>query len=160
MARKKTTVKIETEGRDKGKVFLLTEMPARQAEKWGARALLLAAQSGANVANVNAGMLGVVTMGLQAVLGGVRFSDVEPLLDEMLACVAIVPDPRHPEVTRPIIDDDLEEWATITRLRQEVLELHLGFSLADALSNLRSSAAPTSQEGSPNTSMSPTRSAP
>ena len=40
--RKETFVTIETEGRDQGKVYKITEMPAAQAEWWGTRFMLAA----------------------------------------------------------------------------------------------------------------------
>ena len=47
MARKTKRVTITAEGRDKGKTFLITELPADQAERWAIRALLALIQSGA-----------------------------------------------------------------------------------------------------------------
>lgn len=163
MRKTKTVVIGPDGGRDAGKVFLLTEMPARQAERWAQHALLLVASSGADVGNVRGGMAGVAVMGIQALMGGaVKFAEVEPLLDEMMRCVQIVPDPRNTSVIRPLNDrgvegDDIEEVMTRVKLRAEVLDLHLGFSLADALSTLAASASqPTDL---PTTLTSPTPSA-
>lgn len=151
MARKEKTVTITADGRDRGKVFHIREMPAARAERWAARALLLAARSGANVENVNAGMAGIAVMGITTLMHGVNFPDVEPLLDEMMQCISVKPDPNHPDLTRPLIDrgadeDDIEEVATRVELRSEVLALHLGFPLADALSKLTPSSAPAETE--------------
>lgn len=128
--RKNILIKIEAEGRDKGKVFLLREMPAVQAEKWAARAFLAMARSDVDIpADVaGTGMAGIAIVGLKA-LGGVTFELAEPLMDEMMACVAIVPDPGRPEVTRALIVDDFEEVRTILQLRKELLTLHTGFSI-------------------------------
>jgi hypothetical protein len=51
----------------------------------------------------------------------------EPLLDELLTCVEFMPDPARPEVVRSLIDDDIEEVATIFKLQKEVLALHVDF---------------------------------
>ena len=49
---------------------------------------------------------------------------------EMFKCVRIYPDPRsHPGVLRELVEDDIEEIATRVKLRMEVLNLHLGFSI-------------------------------
>lgn len=152
--RKTTTVTITEEGRDRGKSFLLTEMPASRAEKWALRALLLAAQSGADVPEAvrGAGMAGLAVLGIQSVIGGVRFADAEPLLDEMMGCVQSVPDARRPDVVRVLIEDDIEEVATRVRLRAEVFALHVNFSIGELLQN---SAPKTPSQDSPSTGTSP-----
>jgi hypothetical protein len=133
--RKKIKITIDDGGRDNGKVFIITEMSAARAEKWGMRAVMALSNSGANLPDDAhlGGMASIAAVGLEA-LTRLRFSDAEELLDEMMACIAIQPDPQY-ETTRPLIDDDTEEIATRLRLRKEVLELHLGFSLAGIFSN-------------------------
>lgn len=155
MARKTAVVSISEEGRDKGKMFLLTEMPASQAEKWAGRALLLAAQAGADIGNLNAGMAGIATMGIHSIMGGVRFADIEPLLDEMFRCVQLLPNPSNLAVVRPLIEDDIEEVMTRVHLRSEVLDLHLGFSLAGAILKLRQTTPAPPPLGSPSIETSP-----
>jgi hypothetical protein len=148
MARKTLQVVIDAEGRDKGKVFLITEMPPRQAEKWATRALLALGRGG----NVDMpadfredledmGMVGIAALGVRA-LTSIPFDDAEPLLDEMMACVSVIPDvkivdqtSREP-IARALIDSDIEEVGTLFRLRSEALELHTGFSVAAFLSRL------------------------
>ena len=60
--RKTKVVAITVDGRDKGKHFLIYEMPASAAEEWAMQALLLAAQSGAQIPPdvMGAGMAGLV----------------------------------------------------------------------------------------------------
>jgi hypothetical protein len=146
MSRKRHIVQIEAEGRDKGKHFLVTEMSAWDAEKWATKALLALGRSGVDIPDdaIDAGMAGVMAAGLSG-FARLPYDDAAPLLDEMMACVAFVPDPsRLDSVTgRPIArallkgeDGDIEEVATLVRLRSEVAELHLGFSLAAVLSTL------------------------
>lgn len=160
MPRRTKEITITAEGRDKGKVFLLTEMPAAKAEKWAMRALLAAAQNGAEVQTAISGMAGVAMAGIQAVLGGVAFSAIEPLLDEMMECVRPLPGAgsHNPELAgltvRRLIDDDTEEIATRIQLRSEVFALHVGFSFADALSTLTGQSGSTSA-GSQSTGTSP-----
>lgn len=125
MARLERTFTVTTKGRDLNKQFLLTEMPARQSEAWGMRALLALARSGVEMPDnlASAGLAGFAIFGLRA-LAGVNFADAEPLLAEMLAQVQIIPDPSRPTVRRALIDDDTEEVATLLQLRKEIFELH------------------------------------
>ena len=156
MPRKTADVVIAEEGRDKGKCFFITEMSAAQAEKWAYRALFLAAQAGVDVGNVR-GMAGIAVAGIQAIMG-IRFAEVEPLLDEMFSCVQVRPDyanhdPGKALFMRALIETDIEEVMTRVRLREEVLKLHLGFSIADYLSNLtKEESAAESTSPKPRTS--------
>jgi hypothetical protein len=137
MARKSHTIVIEAEGRDKGKMFTIAEMPPSQAEKWAFRALLALAKSGVEVPDdiASAGLAGVAAMGIKA-FSGLSFEDAEPLLDEMFAMVSFVPDPARPAIKRghggvgPLIEDDIEEISTRLRLRKELFFLHTNFFTA------------------------------
>jgi hypothetical protein len=156
--RKTETVVIEREGRDKGKTFLITEMPAMQAEKWAARALLALGRAGVEIPDdaMGLGAAAIISAGLGA-FRQMNFVDAEPLLDEMMSCVQIVPDPTKKDATtqapivRALIDGDIEEVATLAQLRSEVIEVHTGFSVTAALSKLgaavvsKRSATPTSR---------------
>ena len=128
MARKVTTVVIGNAGRDHGKVFKLTEMPATQAEKWAMRAFLAMSRNGIEIPEdiASAGLAGIASIGIKAI-GGMNFVDAEPLMDEMFACIAIIPDASKPGVSRGLIEDDIEEVATRLRLRKEIFGLHTDF---------------------------------
>jgi hypothetical protein len=130
MARKVIEVTISEEGRDRGKVFVLTEMPAAQAEKWAARAFLALARSEVDIPDeiMEAGLAGVAVLGFK-MLGRMQFADAEQLLDEMFTCVAYRPDPKNPTYVRAPMGDDIEEVRTRVRLRTEVFTLHTGFFL-------------------------------
>jgi hypothetical protein len=129
--RKELTVTIDAEGRDKGKVFFIREMPASQAESWALRALMALMKANVEVPdNISeAGLAGVAALGLKA-FGGLSFEAAEPLMAEMMSCVQIIPDPRQQAVKRLLIEDDIEEVKTRLFLRAQVFELHTGFSLA------------------------------
>ena len=49
MARSTVNYSVKDEGRDFGKVFVLTEMPASRAESWAMRSLLALMASGVEV---------------------------------------------------------------------------------------------------------------
>jgi len=127
--RKTTNITIQDEGRDKGKVFVITEKSAIEADKWGIRALLALSKSGVPIPPefMEMGIIGVLAVGIHR-LAGVSFGDLEPLLDEMLTCVQVIPTPERPDIVRKLLPDDIEEVKTLQTLRMEVFRLHTGFS--------------------------------
>jgi hypothetical protein len=147
--RKETIVTISAEGRDFGKAFFLREMSAVRAEKWATRAILALTRSGINIPEdvAKQGLAAVAAIGLHA-LAGVQFAEAEPLLDEMMQCVQIIPTPSRPEVKRALVEDDIEEISTLVTLRREILALHMGF-LPPAVRSIFSRPATTGD--SPNT---------
>ncbi len=151
MARRSKVVTIEAEGRDKGKQFLLTEMSADAAERWAIRCLLAFANAGAKIpeAQLMSGLEGMQATANALLIQGVRslaglsYRDAEPLLAEMLACVAFKPgNDAIPTMSGASMLTQIEEVKTLLTLRYEVLGLHLGFSPADVLSNLTGSPMP------------------
>jgi hypothetical protein len=134
MARKTKTIVIDQEGRDKGKMFVVHEMSATQAEKWAMKAFLALARSGVQIPDniAEQGFAGIAILGLRA-LGQMDYDDAEPLLDEMFSMVAYVPDKMQPNVKRgcngvgPMIEDDIEETYTRLLLLKEMIALHTDF---------------------------------
>jgi hypothetical protein len=165
MARKEATIVIEAEGRDKGKIFRLREMPAAKAEAWATRLLLCLANHGADVPQnyLDTSMAGLAVLGVHA-LTHVPWEAAKPLLDEIMTCVRIQPG-ANPTVVRDLIDlggdgDDIEEVKTRLQLRDEVLRLHLGFSVADGFSILKANLSPAPNEIGQATETSPSPSEP
>lgn len=127
-------VVITEDGRDKGKLFVITELPARQAERLGRRVLMAIGKSSVSFEpdEMQSGLEGIAALastGLRA-LAGVDPDQLEPLLDEMLGQVVFVPNPADRTVTVgfPLFFDQIEEVKTILVLRDEVVNLQLGFS--------------------------------
>lgn len=131
MTRKVLDVTIKEEGRDKGKVFRITEGSAWQADRWGIRAMLAMNKRGAAIPDeiMKMGIIGIMAVGVHK-FAGMDWSDLEPLLDEMMTCVTLVPTPSEPRVTRAInfASDDIEEPETYSILRKEIFALHVGFT--------------------------------
>lgn len=140
--RKEKTIVITSEGRDKGKVFHITELPASQGEAWATRALFIMMNCGVEIPDdlLSAGLAGVAAIGIKS-LSKVPYELAKPLFDEMMDCIAIIPDPKQPLVKRgcggvgPMIEDDIEEISTRLQLRKAVLELHIDFFLSAARSS-------------------------
>lgn len=147
--RKEKTVVIES-GRDKGKMFLIKELPASQVERWATRALFVMMNCGVEVPDnlLSAGLAGIAAVGIKS-LTKVPYEQAEPLFDEMMTCIAIVPDPRQPLVKRgyegvgAMIEDDIEDVTTRLILRKAVFELHMDFFLGAARSEQEAAAVTT-----------------
>lgn len=154
MARNTTNFTVVDDGRDKGKVFLLTEMAASRAESWAMRVLMALAASNAELPPgfEKAGMAGLAQMGIKA-MAGLKWETAEPLLAEMWECVQIVPDAAKPHIVRTLIDEDIEEIATRVKLRIAIWTLHTGFltAVAPSISGISPAA---SKKRSPNTKTS------
>lgn len=133
MARLTVNYTVKDEGRDFGKVFVLTELPASRAESWAMRAILALMASGVEVPEgfERMGMAAMAEIGIRA-LSGLKWDVAEPLLSEMWECVQVMPDPGKPHVVRRLIEEDIEEIATRVKLRVEVWRLHTGFLKAVA----------------------------
>lgn len=145
MARNILNYTVTDEGRDKGKTFVLTEMPASKAEAWAMRALLALLANNVELPDgfERMGMAAMAEIGIKA-LAGLKWEVAEPLLAEMWSCVQIMPDPSKPHVIRPLIEEDVEEITTRVKIRAEVWKLHTGFLKA---------VAPSISGGSPATAV-------
>jgi hypothetical protein len=150
MARKTAIVTISDEGRDQGKIFLLTEMSATQAELWAIRVFMSMAKSGVPVPEdfKSLGIAGLARIGLSA-LSSLSFNDAKPLLDELFTCVNIIPDRANQNFSRDLLETDIEEIATRLQLRLEVLKLHFDFlkAVKPLMSGQASAAAEASKTG-------------
>ena len=154
MARKTSLYTVTDDGRDKGKTFLITEMSAAAAERWAMRALHCMARSGVDIPEdaMYGGIATVAIIGLRGMLSA-PFDEVTELLDEMMTCVKITADKAPPG--RMITEDDIEEPLTRLRLRDEVLSLHTGFSIAAVLSTAAARLSQASSGSSIETSPTP-----
>lgn len=155
MARKTETYVVADEGRDKGKSFLLTEWPSSKAESWATRAILGLLNANVEIPDgaLDGGMAALLQIGIKK-LFALPYSSAGPLLIELMECVQVVPDAKRPQVKRALIEEDIEEVKTRLKLKSAVLNLHLDFSIADALSKLTAKAKASAEEGRPHTRMS------
>lgn len=126
MALKTKQITIE-HGRDKGRVFLITEMPAAHADNWAMRALIALANGGVDLGDLSPqqGMMGMARVALDA-LGRLKADDAIPLLNELLDCVQIIPEGGRPRALN-LDFGDVEDFTTLWRLRKEVFALHTDF---------------------------------
>ena len=113
--------------RDYGKTFRITEMSAAAAEEWAVDAIQGLTRAGVELPDdvKEAGIVGIAVLGFKA-LSGIPTDVLRSLMDRMMACVQI----KEPALVRSLTEDDIEEVATRLKLRQEVFELHVNFSVA------------------------------
>ena len=122
------------ENRDEGKLYLIREMPARAGVRWAVKLFAALINAGVKVPDemVRSGMAGVAAMGFDSI-SNLRATDAQVLLDELIGCVQIVRDKRHPEKSFDMVsDEDVEEITTYFQLAREVFKLHINFSQAVA----------------------------
>ena len=133
MARKVAQYRVEDAGRDQGKVFVITEMSAAQAESWAMRVLFALMASNTEIPDnfAELGMAGLAELGMKS-LSGLKWEVARPLLEEMLQCVQFIPDPSKTHVVRALVESDIEEVMTRLKLRAEVFKLHTDFLQAVA----------------------------
>jgi hypothetical protein len=136
MARKHVDFRIEADAktnRDAGKLFYIEEMPCARAERWSTHMLHLLARSGLNLSaeQLAGGMQAIAQIGPEAAFAYSDFEETFALMEELMACVQIKPDPLHIDVKRALMPDDIEEMSTRLALKREALKLHVNFSPAE-----------------------------
>lgn len=129
MARRTKVVTIDAEkGRDHGKTFLVTEMPAEAAEWWAIRALqgILGANPDFDIDIFSAPLAKIAGFAFVG-LARIPAEQLKPLMDEMKGCVSVLlPDGK---TTRALLPNDVEDFMTWVELRKEVFEVLTGFSV-------------------------------
>lgn len=122
MARRTKEVTIDLDNRDKGKTFVVTEMPSEQAEWWAFRVMQALVSADAGV-SFDAPLAELARIGIIAI-GKIPAERAKPIFDEMMGCITV----KLPSGgTRPLLPDDIEEIATRMKLRLEVGAMHLDF---------------------------------
>ena len=156
LMRRELWVRIDDEGRDKGKLFKITEMSAYDAEQWSWQVLFAMERAGIDVGErgLGGGLASVAALGVNNMLRTAP-ADMMPLLDRFLRCIELAPDPKHKDALREVDwIEDLEEADTIKRLRFDALRLHINFTQPDVPSD--STPQNSGMPGSPAPSSAPT----
>ena len=145
--RREKYVTITAEGRDQGKVFKIVEMASEPSCEWFDRAAQLIGRGGADVPPTlfQHGPAGFVVLSMGAILsalGKAPYHEVKSLLEDLMGCIVSMRSPgAAADLTMPsLISGQIEEVSTRYQLREEVLSLHLGFSLRERLSSFREAA--------------------
>ena len=142
--RREVDIVITAAGRDRGKIYRIRELSAVAAEEWFTRAMQMLVRAGVDVPSniLEEGAMGFVTMGIGACLTGLGkapYDDFKTLMDQMLVCIVGFKEQSAAPMVEilPVILNQTEEVGTLIKLREEIISLHLGFSLAAKLSTYR-----------------------
>lgn len=144
--RRTKEVTIKAQGRDHGKTFLLTEMPAEEGEFWATRALELLENSGElekKAEKSDGGMAALANAAASRAGINIARRLQDPSLDGMWKYVQFQPKNKEapPQALR---EDHIEEWETRLDLRVAFFRLHVGFFSPENPSISESASAPSS----------------
>lgn len=151
MSRKSITFTIEAEGRDKDKVFVITEMSAWKGFDWASRVFFAIMNAGVTIPEslAQSGIAGIAHI-TGADFGQLVFSTLakvphytaKPILDELMQCVKISPG-EDSRIIRDLVENDIEEILTILSLQKEAFKLHFDFFAIGGQSTTASATAET-----------------
>ena len=149
--RRKKTITIEEAGRDAGKVFILTEMPATLADEWITQYGYLLAKAMQEFPTYTEGSSGAKLIQVRVMK--------DPSLRAWRDCVRYQHAPNLPEqaIQWESPACQVEEMATINLLLGEVFELHTGFFSAEnpSTSDSPSTTSPAAGSSTMQTSRRP-----
>lgn len=132
MSRKEKIITIKD--RDKELIFKITEMPAMKAERWKIRAIMLLLSSDIDMpqgASIEEGINQFMAGGAEKLFKALSKVDVDKainLFDEMLySCIQLSTQGVDTQINEDIINSNVEDSSTLTKLRFECLKLHFDF---------------------------------
>lgn len=132
MARKERIITIKD--RDNELKFKITELSAMAAEKWKIRAIMLLLSSEIEMpagASIEEGINQFMAGGAEKLFKALSKVDVEKaivLFDEMLfKCVQLESHGVFAQLTSDLVDSNIQDSSTLTKLRFECLKLHFDF---------------------------------
>ncbi|MFT8892491.1 MAG: hypothetical protein ABF888_11695 [Acetobacter papayae] len=145
MAVREVTLSVPMEGADHNKRFVITRMSAFEADRWGRHCLQAALGCGADLTGITPedGLAGLAAAGL-GLFGAMEPERMDSLLERLMRCVSVQPDPANPTLRRPLHESDIEEIPTVGWLQKEAFALHVDFFRGVGL--LFSLPAPTGGE--------------
>lgn len=147
--RKEVFVTLQDGGNDV--MFRITQMPAMQQARWTSKALIMLAGTGAvtnlNMFEVNKLQKQFEKDGIKMLvdlIGKLEFEKVEPLLNELLACCAHVPDKTKRNfvvnMTADNLDSVIGDFQNVYKLAIEAFKVNFTSSAAGSPSPTRKQA--------------------
>jgi hypothetical protein len=130
----KTKIVTIEKGRDKGKSFKITEMPAIQADEWAHHLLEQATLSGVDLKNVNIlnldtkSMAGMIEIGaaIITIIGRIPREESRALKFDLLdRCVQIIPKAGEPRMC--MWDQEIKDFENFTILAAHAVGIHINF---------------------------------
>ncbi|QCE32905.1 hypothetical protein FAI41_04470 [Acetobacteraceae bacterium] len=122
------------EGPDKGKLFILTRMSAFCADKWARHLVKALAEVGENISpsEINLG-IGALAGFRPSLIAHLKEEDADHIYEDLLKCCQIKRDICNPLVEpTKILEADIQDPMTLSKLRNKVFELHVDFLKAAA----------------------------
>lgn len=156
MARKTAIIKIPHEGRDKGKEYHIEEMPAWHMAMWARKVLQLCAASGIDLPKEvwadawSSGVIGLAGIGARGLIAGLSHAsdaDTVELIDELWKCIKKQVVGQMEVTDSYLLKMSIEEPITILYLLEEVLSLHVGFSIRGRMSKFLAWASDLVEQG-------------
>ena len=131
MALKQTELTLTDGGVEKR--FIITRMTAMQADRWARHLVKALTRAGVALPD-GATELGMAGLGgiAQALYGQLDNEATDAAINELRKTVKIVRDPSNPAATSALMEIDIEDAETLTKLDQEAFRLHVGFFKAAA----------------------------
>lgn len=128
MAVREVTLSVPMEGADYNKRFIITRMSAFEADRWGRHCLQAALQCGVELEDITPqdGLAGLAAAGI-GLFGAMEPERMDSLLERLMRCVSVQPDPANPALRRPLHESDIEEIPTVGWLQKEAFALHVDF---------------------------------
>ncbi|MFT8346601.1 phage tail assembly chaperone [Gluconobacter oxydans] len=121
-------------GEDAGKKFVITRMPAFAADKWARHLSKAVIQSTNKMSDamldqavrkaMEEGILGIASMSM-TIFANVDDEACDRAFDQLLQCVKIKR--GNSELASPLLEADISDPQTLTDLRTEAFNLHVGF---------------------------------
>lgn len=121
-------------GRDEGKRFQITEMPALKADEWAHKLLEQASRSGVDLKNVDVlnldtkSMAGMIEIGAAVftILGRIDHEISREMKFDLLdTCVRIIPTEGEPRMC--LWDDEIKDFQNFTLLAAQAIGIHIDF---------------------------------
>ncbi|MCH4094628.1 MAG: hypothetical protein LKE96_10095 [Acetobacter peroxydans] len=128
MAVREVTLSVPMVGADHNKRFVITRMSAFEADRWGRHCLQAALQCGADLTDITPedGLAGLAAAGI-GLFAAMEPERMDSLLERLMRCVSVQPDPANPVLRRPLHESDIEEIPTVGWLQKEAFALHVDF---------------------------------
>ena len=163
MARNEITYTVktdDTENRDKGKVYLITEWDVYKCEAWSIKVLSASITAGVEVmgAALKFPTEAMSIIGAEQIIGIIARIPPAisiPLINELIEGVQLVPDISRPQLARKLLIDDIQEGSTLAAIKAEVIRANMAF-FKGVIGLILKALAEKVQKDLPNTETSPT----
>lgn len=115
-------VTIDAPGRDQGKAFRLALMPPKKLKRWLAAFTVALQRERLSFVGREFAEAAQHIVEARGAMPAAAV-DFDSLMDEMMGCIRLIPDPARPGNSRRLGEHDIEELRTVMLLRVEWIRL-------------------------------------